>query len=186
MCVKLPKWSQGRNSQGAGYWAKERNETAELLHWETYVVHLHIHQRSKDFLICSCSLENYGCGCLELHQSCRTYFGFSGKLYRVAMEFINEYLSLSGGVTSPLKTVCIYSLRTAKQSLWRRVFLLCFLLKNPKKLTGSNNNLVAPSKANKFKVMADTDPNWLSWQLLLQSTTSTSIIWNLLFQRIRC
>lgn len=46
MCVKLPNWSQGWNSQGAEYWAKERNETAELLHWETYVVHLHIYQHS--------------------------------------------------------------------------------------------------------------------------------------------
>lgn len=49
MCVKLPNWSQGRNSPGDEYWAEERNETAKLLHWETYVLYLHIYHVQKTF-----------------------------------------------------------------------------------------------------------------------------------------
>lgn len=154
MCVKLPNWSQGRNSQGAEYWAKERNETAELLPWETYVLHLHIYQHSKDFLICSCSLENFVRGCLELHQSCRTHFGFSGKLYRVARKFINEDLSLrekrfwrsSDSLVGEWVLWKLFAcVCPGLQSSLSEVLLLSFVLKKPKKLSWSNNNVVAPS-----------------------------------------
>lgn len=48
--------------------------------------------------------------------------------------FLEELWQDSGGITNPLKTVCIYLPRTAKQSLWGRVFLLWFMSKKPQKI----------------------------------------------------